>query len=155
MAIDRMDVYYGANDYPKDLPPENGGTHIGMYLAWAFSQGMAGDINLELSAEALEKLKRREITGRDFFINECDEKFCEEDLNEEGMAFTLDYYFSKSAFAEQFGEYIQDYCNLFNTTQTFEYPSIFHVENTWQNFDRLKPILDKRLQQWRSWRNAD
>jgi len=157
MAIDRMDWHYGEDNYPKDLPPENGGTHIGMYLAFVFSQGMAGEIHVEESINSLEKLKRREITGLDFLIHECDEKFWDEDLNEEGEAFTLDYYQQDSAFAKQFGWYMQDYCNVFNAhaaAQGFEYPSTYHVENTWQNFERLKPILDKRLQQWRSWRNA-
>jgi hypothetical protein len=29
MSYDRADWHYGGN-YPKGLPPENGGTHIGM-----------------------------------------------------------------------------------------------------------------------------
>jgi len=158
MAIDKMEWHYAEDNYPTDLPDENSGTHIGLYLAWAFSQGLVGEIHLEEPTDALEKLKRREITGLDFLINQCDEKFWDEDLNEEGAAFTLAYYQPEdSAFSKQFGEYMQDYCDVFNTwaaSQGFEYPSIYHVENTWQNFDRLKPILDKRLQQWRRWRNA-
>jgi hypothetical protein len=40
--IDRADWHYGGGDlYPKELPPENGGTHIGMYLAWIVQHGLA------------------------------------------------------------------------------------------------------------------
>jgi hypothetical protein len=39
--IDRADWHYGGGDlYPKELPPENGGTHIGMYLAWIIQRGL-------------------------------------------------------------------------------------------------------------------
>lgn len=41
MAYDRIDWHSGG-DYPAGLPEENGGIHIGMFLAWAFGQGMAG-----------------------------------------------------------------------------------------------------------------
>jgi hypothetical protein len=34
MAYDRADWHYGS-DFPNDVPDENGGTHIGMFLAWA------------------------------------------------------------------------------------------------------------------------
>ena len=32
-SIDRADWHYGG-DYPKELPIENGGTHIGMFINW-------------------------------------------------------------------------------------------------------------------------
>jgi len=149
MAIDRMEWHYGSNDYPEGLPAENAGTHIGMYLAFVFSQGMAGEHIIKELSDLLEKLKRREITGFEFFDTyRGDEKFFAQDLDDDGEEFTIDYYHT-SEFTKQFGEYFDDYCNVFS-----EYPSPYHVEDTWENFDRLKPILDKRLQQWRDWLNA-
>jgi hypothetical protein len=44
MAYDRIDWHSGG-EYPDDLPAENGGIHIGMFLAWAFGQGMAGEVH--------------------------------------------------------------------------------------------------------------
>lgn len=35
--IDRADWHYDGQ-YPKGLPPENGGTHIGMFLVWVAIQ---------------------------------------------------------------------------------------------------------------------
>jgi len=154
-AIDKMSWHYDSDDYPKELKTENAGIHIGMYLAWAFSQGMVGEVHLEESTKALEKLSRREITGLDFLIYECDERLLDEDLSEEGAAFALDYYDDEASFAKKFGYYLQDYCDVFNAwadSQGFEYESLFHVENTWENFERLKPILEKRFKQWRNWR---
>jgi hypothetical protein len=154
MSYDRIDWHSGG-EYPDDLPPENGGIHIGMFLAWAFGQGMAGEVHREDSAKELEQLAKREITGLDFLIEAGDEKFWEMDLDERGNAFTIDYYYdANSAFARQHGSYLDDYCHVFNrhaADHGFEYPSIYHVENTWENFERLKPVLDQRFAQWQRW----
>ncbi len=153
MAYDRMDWHSGG-DYPADLPEENGGNHIGMFLAWAFGRGMAGEDHREESAALLKRLNQRLITGLDFLMEACDGKFWEEDLNEQGNAFVIDYYDADSAFAAQYGSYLTDYCEVFNRyadERGTEYPSMYHVENTWDNFDRLKPVLDERFAQWQAW----
>lgn len=145
MAYDRIDWHSGG-DYPADLPEENGGIHIGMFLAWALGHGMAGEFHREESAEALKRLKQRELTGLEYLVEYCDGKFWDEDLNERGNAFAADYYDGQSAFAAQYGSYLNDYCEVFN-----QYPSIYHVENTWENYDRLQPLLDERYAQWEVW----
>lgn len=159
MAYDRIDWHSGG-DYPAGLPEENGGIHIGMFLAWAFGQGMAGEVHREDSADLLAALQRREITGLEFLLRACDSKFWDEDLNEEGNAFAIDYYSTgdESPFARQHGDYLGDYCDLFNRhaeAHGFEYESTYHVENTWENFERVRAMLDQRLAQWRVWREDD
>jgi hypothetical protein len=156
MAYDRIDWHSGG-DYPDDLPGENGGIHIGMFLAWAFDQGMAGELHREEWPELLEQLARREITGLGFLLYACDGKFWEEDLDERGNAFVRDYYELNTDFGKEYGSYLQDYCDIFNrdaADRGFEYSSIYHVDNTWENFDRLKPVLDQRFAQWQRWCRA-
>lgn len=135
MAIDRMDWHYGG-DFPDGLPDECGGTHIGMYLTWIINNDLHGDLHREESVEAIKKLKSREITGVDFLIAECDEKFWEEDLNEEGQAFTEYYY-------DEF--YYEDYEN----SLAADLSSLYNVENSWESYDKLSPILDKRFTEWK------
>ena len=149
-----MDWHSGGN-YPADLPPENGGTHIGMFLAWAFKNGLAGSLHTRESTALLGQLGRREITGRDFLIEACDGKFWEDDLNDTGQAFAADYYENESGFAKQFSSYLTDYCDVFDrhaAANGFEYESTYHVEDTWENYDRLEPLLDERFCQWQVWR---
>lgn len=113
-----------------------------------------GGIHLEESAEALKRLKRRELTGLEYLLEYCDGKFWDEDLDERGNAFAADYYDGQSAFATQYGSYLSDYCEVFNrlaAEQGREYPSIYYVENSWENYDRLKPMLDDRFAQWEVW----
>ncbi|AYM77425.1 hypothetical protein D9M09_17710 [Janthinobacterium agaricidamnosum] len=153
MAYDRIDWHSGGK-YPDDLPEEHGGIHIGMFLAWLVHQDMASNFHRTDSAGELRRLLSREITGLQFLIDACDGKLWEEDLNDQGNAFAVDYYDAKSAFARQHGSFLQDYCDVFNrhaAAHGFEYPSVYHVENTWEKFDQLKPILDQRYSQWQAW----
>ena len=86
MAYDRADWHYGG-DYPEGLPPENGGTHIGMFLAWAIMNGLEGESHREESPTSIAAVRARQMTGREFLFKECDEKFWDEDLSDEGNAF--------------------------------------------------------------------
>jgi hypothetical protein len=141
IAYDRADWHYGS-DFPKDLAPESGGTHIGMFVAWAILRGLEGELHREESPEALEQVRRREMTGRDFLMTECDEKFWEEDLNEEGNAFARAYYDTQGGS----GLYLADYeCTLGNGL-----PSTYHVEDTWAAFDQLCPVIDRRFAEWKA-----
>lgn len=89
--IDHADWHYGGN-YPAGLPPENAGTHIGIYLAWIINRELGSKALVKLGAETYQKLLRREATGRDLLLTELDEKFFSRLLNSEGGAFTRDYY---------------------------------------------------------------
>jgi len=135
---DRADWHYGG-DYPSDLPPENGGTHIGMFLAWAIVRDLEGRLLRENSANALAAVKARRMTGREFFFSECDEKFWAECLNEAGAAFAAAYY-------EPEDGYLHDYEMVLGS----DLPSLYHVADTWENFDKISRLLDKRYQQWKS-----
>lgn len=136
-SIGRMDWHYGG-DFPKNLPQENGGTHIGMFLTWIIDNDLIGEMPREDSHEALQKVLNRQMTGRDFLIQECDEKFWAEDLNEKGYAFTKYYYESD--------KYIEDYSEVLAAGVE----SIYEVENSSDNYNKLKPVIDKRYEEWKS-----
>ena len=144
MTIDRMDWHYGG-EYPPNLPNENAGTHIGMYLAWIILNNLESAELHEGGEEELEKLRKREITGRDFLISNCDEKFWDVDLNSKGLEFTLDYYLD----GENYGQYIVDYLEVFDddTKEIF-----YELENTWENYDKIAPIISKRYLEWKKGR---
>lgn len=137
MAYDRADWHYGGV-YPADLPPENGGTHIGMFLAWAMQRELAGELLINEAHEAVEAVKARRMTGRSFLFEICDEKFWEDDLNAEGNEFAKVYY--------EKDIYINDY----QRTLGAGLPSLYHVEDTWENFDRLRQVIDERFNRWRA-----
>ncbi|MBO2009447.1 hypothetical protein [Hymenobacter negativus] len=143
MAIDRADWHHGG-DFPNDLPDENGGTHIGMYLAWIINNYLEGEIHHEdeASEQLLTQVRNREITGRDFLSQACDEKFWESDLNAEGLAFTQQYYVTQGSGPTYFEDYIAALAE--------ELPSIYHVKDTWENYDILSKRLDRRFREWKA-----
>lgn len=147
MAIDRTDWHSGQG-FPKELPSKNGGTHIGMYLAWIINNQLEGAIHHENaeSEQALERVRKREITGREFLISACDEKLWESDLNEEGLDFTKQYYVTTGGGTTYFEDYI------FALAETL--PSIYHVADTWENYDTLSKRLDHRFREWKAEQGA-
>jgi hypothetical protein len=141
MKYDDASHHY-EGDFPKDLPPSAGATHIGMFLAWAILKGFAGSLHIEHSPKELKKLQSRQITPGQFVIEACDEKFTEEELNEEGNAFAKFYFNSGDAY----GPYLKDY------VATLEDPkrSVYHIADTWENFGRLAPVIESRFKQWKA-----
>jgi hypothetical protein len=141
MKYDDASWHYGG-DFPEDLPPEAGATHIGMFLAWALVRGFAGSLHTEEFPDELESLKGRRITPARFLIQACDEKLTNEEFNEEGNAFARHYYGEGG----RMGEYIEDYQEVLCSKT----PTLYHVADTWENFDRLSPRIEQRYQEWKN-----
>jgi len=145
--------HYGG-DYPKELPNENAATHIGMFLAWCINNDLISDELKEDAEEEIDDVKSRKMTGSEFLIKVCDEKFIDDDLNEIGNEFANDYYNDdKSKFAKKFSNYVNDYCNVFDEKAEkdgFEYETLYHIEDTWENYDLIAEELDKRFAEWRN-----
>lgn len=138
MKYDDASWHYGG-DFPKDLPPKAGATHIGMFVCWCVLNGIGGEIHFEEPAPLLPKLRERSITPGDYFVKTCDEKFTDEDLTAEGNAFASAYYSFDA------GEYLADY----ERTLGLRTPSLYHVEDTWENFDRLAPVIHQKYVAWK------
>ena len=141
MSYDRADFYYSTDAEP--LPKGHAATHIGMFLAWAVQNGLEGDYHREHSADLLAKLRRREITGRQFFEAASAERFAERDLNEEGNAFTLSYYVDE---AGRRGTYFTDY----KRALAARLPSFWHVADTWANYEKIAPVITRRFDEWKN-----
>ena len=139
MKYDDASWHYGG-DFPKDLPDEAGATHTGMFVAWALLSGLAGQIHIDDFPQDLEALRTRSVTPGQFFFNSCDGKFIDENLNDQGNAFAASY------FDFEHGGYLADYENVLGV----DLPSLYHVPDTWQSFDKLKPTLDRRFSDWLS-----
>jgi hypothetical protein len=140
-SYDRADWHSGG-DFPKGLPEEAGGTHIGMFLAWIIINRLEGDLLRQESANSLTEVRERRKTGRDFLFEECDGKFWEDDLNDEGNAFAKSYYCGPDG---KFGTYLADYEATFKNSG----PSLYRVADSWENYDRLEPVITRRYVAWK------
>ena len=147
--------HYGG-DYPSELPPENGATHIGMFLTWCIDTNLISEFQLEDFEEDIEKVRNREMTGTEFLFQNCDEKFTDEDLNDLGNNFTSDYYEDGSEFAKQNSSYFKDYqvgVEMLYKELGRELKSIYHLEYFWEFYEGIKIMLDQRFLQWKSYKD--
>lgn len=137
------DAEYCFLNFETELDNEAGGTHTGMYLAWAAQRGLLGpSFSSPDSQTQVARLLAREITGRDLYFSACDGKLTDEDLTEQGNAFTAWYY------AKQFAsDYERVFKHLIPDTghATDDFCS---VDDNWVNCDRLTRALDQRFAQW-------
>ena len=141
MSYDRADFDYSTDEEP--LPKGHAGTHIGMFLAWAVQNGLESEFHRRESADLLARLRRREITGRQFFEAACRERFSEQDLNDEGNAFAQSYYVDATG---KRGAYFADYKRVLAAGL----PSFWHVTDNWENYEKMATVIDRRFRDWKS-----
>ena len=141
MSYDRANFDYSTEADP--LPKGHAATHIGMFLAWAVINELHSDFLRDHYEELLAKLRRREITGRQFFEAACSERFSERDLNEEGNAFAQHYYVDETG---KRGAYFADYKKVL----TAGLPSFWHVANTWENYEKIAAVISRRYEEWKN-----
>jgi hypothetical protein len=142
MVIDSADYYF--TDFETDLPKEAAGTRIGMYAAWLTLRGLGG----KALNDYLTILIERKISCADFLFDATDGKLDSEDVNEEGLAFTRQYYDAQfnadfeRIFANEFsrtGHAADDACS---------------IPDTWLNYDRLALVLNRRWMDWKAERDS-
>ena len=141
MSYDRANFDYSTEADP--LPKGHAATHVGMFLAWAVINELHSDFLRDHYEELLAKLRRREITGRQFFEAACSERFSERDLNEEGNAFAQHYYVDE---AGKRGAYFADYKKVLAAGL----PSFWHVANTWENYEKIAAVISRRYEEWKN-----
>lgn len=146
--------HYGS-DFPEELPIKNGATHTGMFLNWCINNDFISEEFKEDHEEDIQSLKRREVTGAEFIVDFMDGKFSEYDLNEAGNAFAHDYYKDDTDFGNRFSSFADDYVNLFDTKaeeHDYEYETFYHIEDTYENYDLMKQVIDYRFEEWKEYK---
>jgi hypothetical protein len=85
---------------------------------------------LQESADDLQKVLDGELTGTDFLFRNCDGKFTDEDLIEEGNAFIASYY-------GEDGPYLKDYAELFGDL-------MYVASESEHDFGKFSRMVDER-----------
>ena len=123
-------------NFPENLPIEQAYVHIGMYLGWIISNELYSEHFEDEADVQIFRFKRREITCT--ILSEIWDGYLGHELfNKEGNMFTYYYYGG--------GLYKSDYDNLL----VKELPSIYHVKDTWENFDKISSRIDLRYADWK------
>ncbi len=129
--------WHSEGEYPEGLPPENGATHIGMFLAWAIDRDLVGELLRGDCIDELVSLQARRTTPGEFLLRCCDGKLTDEDLDELGNEFAKAYYEK---------DYLVDYEGVLGG----DLETLYHVADTWENFDQIKPVINARFDVWKA-----
>jgi hypothetical protein len=136
-AVKFDDYDWHAGSLPDDLPFEQGFVHIGVYLAWLLERDLLAVHDELLSypptALALKAVQRRELTGS-VLNDHVDGKLMSDLMTTEGDAFTRYYY----------DRYLGDYAAV----MTRLYPTEYHAADSWDTYDRMRPVIDSAYDAW-------
>ena len=129
------------DQFPKDLDQYQSYVHTGLYVAWLVDKDFLETDFKTDNKDAIQKHLTRQTTPVKFYELQLDGVFDAEGLTQEAIKFTTDFFdFEK-------GNYLTDYLATLDPLESL--PSLFHVTDSWENYDNLKPVLDKRLTEWR------
>ncbi len=136
--------YHFGGDYPQELPIEQAYVHTGMYLGWIIDNELFSTWFKEESLDDIEEFKKREITGTQIY-KKWDGVLTGDMLSDEGNKFSL-YYFEFEK-----GEFPTDY----DKTLASDLPSLYYVQDTWDNYYLLKEVIDQRYIEWKRKKNVE
>ena len=114
---------------------------MGMFAAWVTLNGMAS----EEFAEDVEILRSRKMTPGEFIMEQCDEKMVSDMFTDEGNRFAMAYYESKT------GKFLEDY----ESTLAQGLPSTYHIKDSWETYEKIKPIFDRRFAEFKGGAKAE
>jgi hypothetical protein len=136
-VYDKAKYHYGGS-YPDDLPIEQAFVHTGMFLGWLIDNDLYSEEFKEDMEGYIAAFKAREMTGAKIY-EERDGALVDDMLNEEGNAFAQAYFdFEK-------GKYLDDYDELL----VQDLPSLFNVEDTWDNYTFIANRISDRYAEWK------
>ncbi|MBS1511253.1 MAG: hypothetical protein JST86_10460 [Bacteroidetes bacterium] len=145
MPENTIDIYDKAEwhteqNFPNDLDDFQSYVHTGMFLAWLIDTDLVSDEFKTEHRKEIEQFKKQKITGSQIFQNCCDGVLMLNELNELGNQFALPY------FSLNTKRYLADYSKVL----AVDLPSFYYVEDTWENYKKLKAVLDKTFQEWKT-----
>ncbi len=122
-------------NFPESLPIEQAYVHIGMYLGWIIENDLYSEYFEDEAEIQIFRFKRREISCT--ILSEIWDGYLGFELfNKVGNMFTYYYYGG--------GLYRNDY----EQTLVNELPSLYHVTDTWENYEKMASRMSMRYTDW-------
>src|SRR5277367_690806 len=126
--------YHLDDDFLSTLPEEQAFVPTGMFVGWLIEHDLIAPNFLEET----KGFKERKITGPKIY-EAWDGCLVSDILTDTGNRFAHDYFDFDS------GQYLRDYEEILAQ----KLPSLFHVADTWENYDALKKKIGARFEDWK------
>ena len=122
-------------NFPDNLPIEQAYVHIGIYLGWVIERELYSEYFEDEASTEIYRFNRRELSCT--LLSEIWDGYLGYELfDKSGNMFTYYYYGG--------GIYNKDYHDLL----VVNLPSIYHVKDTWENFEVMCRKMDQRYKEW-------
>ena len=123
-------------NFPANLPIEQAYVHIGIYLGWIIDNDLYSEYFEEEASTEIYRFKRRELVCT--IISEIWDGYLGHELfNLQGNMFTY-YYYGGGIYRKDYEEILCQHL-----------PSIYHVKDTWENFDKISRKMTERFEYWK------
>jgi hypothetical protein len=123
-------------NFPDALPIEQAYVHIGIFLGWIIDNNLYSEFFEDESEIQIYRFKNRQITCT--ILSEIWDGYLGYDLfNKEGNLFAYYYYGG--------GVYKKDY----ETILAKDLPSIYHVKDSWENYELMSKKINERFEEWK------
>lgn len=134
--------WHSEGDFPADLPPEAGATHIGIFLTWLIRGQHLSD---EVFAEAEDDIfavQAGTMSGAEFLLTWFDGQLGDAVLSRTGADFAMAYY--EGAGGEV--TFLSDYAEAFSSVP--EIDTLYKVPDTQESYDLVASVISYRFEQW-------
>lgn len=128
-------------DFPAGLDRMQAYVPSGMFIAWAIKNDLVSSKIRKRDKVDIELVKRDEMTGAQFFRSNWDGVLTSRELSDEGDAFAREYMniqndiYTATDFADVLAKGL---------------PTIYHVEDTIENYRLIEPIIAERYREWKA-----
>ena len=149
-----MTIYYDKSWYEKSKYAEiNSATHFGMFLTWCIDNNFIIEKPNKEFKQDIFNVKNRVLTGAEFLIKYYKNQFISSDFVELADKFASDYLDNSEVpilYSSYLDDYVVEFIQLYKKTN-LNIENIEQVENNWQNYDYMKPIIDERFEEWKQY----
>ena len=137
VVYDNISWHTETDDFPPEVPRENAGIHMCVFLSWMLNNDLHSDSFNSQNTAFIEDIKGQRTKPIDFLVNAFNEEIRDEYFTEEGNRFAEHYYSSS--------KYFKDYAGLLGRDTL----TIYHVKDPWKVYEVVEPIIDQRFSDWK------
>ncbi|REK71194.1 hypothetical protein [Paenibacillus paeoniae] len=133
-------------DFPQELDRTQAYVPTGMFIAWLVKNDLVSKRSRKEDANEIELVKGNEMTGAQFYRTNWDGVLSSDELSDEADAFAREYLHLHNDMYTAV-----DFQNIL----AGDLPSIYHVEDSIENYYVIEPIISERYQEWKNGKKLD
>ncbi|WP_240764917.1 hypothetical protein [Paenibacillus dendritiformis] len=139
VVFDKTKWHYDG-EFPQELDIFQAYVPTGMFVAWVVKNDLCSKRTRKSDASDIELVRQDKMTGAQFYRDNWDGVLSSSDLSAKADAFTR--------------EYLNIHNDIYTAVDFTEIvaaglPSIYHVEDTIENYRIIEPVISERYREWK------